>query len=228
MRIVIIGGSDVAVQAARLLLGRGDDVVVIESERERVEELSEMLDCGFLHGDGSNPSILREAGPGQTDVLICVTDNDQVNIIASLVGRSLGFERVITSIRDPAFERICQELGLEETIVPGHAIARHLSDMCHGAGAVELAPTIRGKARLFSFFARPEDVGPVESVALPEASRIVCYYRDDAFHLASEGTRLKEGDEVVVLTDSAHLEALREIWRPKQEQETERPAERSD
>lgn len=220
MRIVIIGASEVAIQAARLLLDRGDNVVIIESDRERIDDLSETLDCGFLHGDGSNPSILREAGPEQTDVLLCVTDHDQVNIIASLVGRSLGFSRVITSITDPAFERICAELGLDETIIPGRTIARHVADMCHGAGALELSSMIKGDARLFTFFARREDAGPVGEVELPERSRIICFYRDEAFFLAGGDARLKEGDEVVILTDSAHIERLREIWKPKQEQET--------
>jgi trk system potassium uptake protein TrkA len=220
MRVVIIGASEVAAQTAGLLVDRGDDVVLIEQDRERIETLSESLDCGFLHGDGSNPAILREAGPEETDALLCVTDHDQVNIIASLVGRSLGFERVITSILDPAFERICQELGLEETIIPGRTIARHLADMCHGAVALELSSMIKGEARLFTFFARSEDAGSVEDLDLPEKASAICFYRDEQFHLIRDQTRLREGDEVVVLTDDAHLERLREIWRPKQEQET--------
>jgi len=222
MRIVFVGGSDVAAQAARLLIERGDDVIIIETARDRIEELSETLDCGFLQGDGSNPAILREAGPGQTDALLCVTDHDQVNIIASLVGRSLGFERVITSILDPAFERICQELGLEETIIPGQTIARHLADMCHGAAALEMSSMIKGDARLFTFFARDEDAGPVEELDLPKSARVIGLYRDDAFRVADDTTNLEESDEVIVITHQNDLERLREIWRPRQEQETGR------
>ena len=64
MRIVLVGGSSVAVDTARLLLGRHHEVVIIERDKDRVAVLAETLDCGFLHGDGSRPAILREAAKG--------------------------------------------------------------------------------------------------------------------------------------------------------------------
>lgn len=94
---------------------------------ERIEDLSDRLDCSFLNGDGSTPAILREVGPEQTDVLFCLTDSDQANLISGLVGRSLGFRRVILSIQDSEFEGICRELGLvEDTILPSRTISRYL------------------------------------------------------------------------------------------------------
>ena len=68
-------------------------MIIIESNPEKIEELSDILDCSFLNGDGSKPAILREVGPDQTDVLFCLSDSDQANLISSLVGRSLGFKR---------------------------------------------------------------------------------------------------------------------------------------
>ena len=74
--------------------------------------LSQELDCGFICGDGSRPAILREADPQHTTVLYCLTGDDKSNMIASLVGRSLGFGRIVTKIDDPELEHICLELGL--------------------------------------------------------------------------------------------------------------------
>ncbi|MCI5120475.1 MAG: hypothetical protein D3908_04625, partial [Candidatus Electrothrix sp. AUS4] len=73
---------------------------------------------GFAPHDGSQPDILREVNPEQTDFLFCLTDSDQANLIANLVGRSLGFKRIVTSIDDPQFVGICHELGLKDTIIP--------------------------------------------------------------------------------------------------------------
>jgi len=102
MRIAFVGAGELTVRSAELLIKRGHEVIIIENEEEKIDALSEILDCSFLHGDGSKPAILREVGPEQTDVLFCLTNNDQANLISSLVGRSLGFKRVIPSIEDPS------------------------------------------------------------------------------------------------------------------------------
>ncbi len=210
MRVVFVGASRLTVRTAHLLVERGHEVVIVEADREKIDALSEDMDCSFLHGDGSKPQILQEAGPEQTDVLYCLTDVDQDNIIAGLVGRSLGFPRVITSIQEPDFETICVELGLEETIIPSRTISRYLADAASGMDILELSTAIRGEARVFTFVAGQGEAGAIEELDVPERARVICYYRGGDFHMAEGGTSLKEGDEVVLLTSSENLAALRE------------------
>ncbi|MEJ2509369.1 MAG: TrkA family potassium uptake protein [Gammaproteobacteria bacterium] len=214
MRAVFVGAGSLVVKTAHLLLGRGHEVVIVERDKERIDALSQELDCGFLHGDGSKPVILREADPTQTDVLYCLTNNDQANIIASLVGRSLGFGRVITKIEDPEFEHICIELGLENTIIPARTIGRYLADMFEGKDPLELSTMIRDEARGFSFVARKEDEMRIDALDLPKMSRVICIYRDDKFLLPEDDGALKAGDEVVIITHRDNLTALAERWTP--------------
>jgi len=128
MRAVFIGAGSLAVVTAKLIRERGEEVVIIEQDKERIDSLAEQIDCGFLHGDGSKPAMLREADPEHTDVLFALTGNDQANILASLVGRSLGFKRVVTKIEDVELEHICKELGLEDVIVPSRTVGRFLAE----------------------------------------------------------------------------------------------------
>jgi trk system potassium uptake protein TrkA len=170
MRVVLIGATAVAVRTAELLIAQEHEVVIVDRDRERIDALSQKLDCSFLHGDGSRPDILREAGPEQTDVLLCLTDSDQSNIIASLLGRSLGFQRVVTTIHDPEFETICLELGLEDTIVPARTISRSLTDLVTGISAPELSTVIKAEGRFFTFIAGDaEKKTPVSKLKLPAA-----------------------------------------------------------
>ena len=118
MRIVILGGSKSTVLATKLLFDQDHEVVMVDFENSRIDKLSEEFDCSFLHGNGAKPAGSQECGPEQTDVLCCLMDNDQANILASLVGRSLGFSFVITSLQDQELEGICQEVGLEGIIIP--------------------------------------------------------------------------------------------------------------
>lgn len=177
------------------------------------------MDCSFLHGDGSRPDLLREVNPEQTDILFCLTDSDQANLIASLLGRSLGFKRVVTSIRDQQFEGICRELGLEDTIIPSRTISRYLQDMVAGSKHVELSTVLKHDARFFTFTTREEDAGAIKELKLPTEARIVCYYRGVKFGHADEETTLRAGDEVVILTHRKNLGQLEERWQPKQREE---------
>jgi trk system potassium uptake protein TrkA len=214
MKAVFIGTTPLSVMTARILLKRGHEVVIIERDKERIEDLNEDLACGFLHGDGTRPVILKEASPADTDVLYCLTDEEQTNIIASLVGKSLGYPRVITQINDPQFEHICIELGLEDTIVPDRTIGGYLADIFEGQDPVILSTMIRDEARTFSFVVRDEDAGPINGLNLPKESRVVCLYRDNKFTLPEESMELKAGDEVVIITHRQHLADLVSHWGP--------------
>ena len=217
MRAVFIGAGAIAVMTTRILVKRGHEVVIIERDKARIDALVEELDCGFIHGDGGKPAILREADPEQTDFLFCLTSNDQSNIIASLVGKSLGFRRMVTRIEDPEFEHICIELGLEDTIVPARTIGRYLADMFAGHDLLELSAMIKDEARVFSFVVREAEAGTIGALKLPKDSRVICCYRDGKFSLPDPEDKLHVADEVVVITHSRNLPDLEERWGPRQQ-----------
>jgi trk system potassium uptake protein TrkA len=216
MRIVFSGAGPSTVMAARTLSAQGHEVIVIELDKEKIERLSDELDCSFLHGDAGKPNILRQVDPQDCDFLFCLTDSDQANIITALLGRSMGFQRVVTSIEDAELETICKELGLEDVIIPVRTMSRQLVNMVRGLHNIELSTLLKNDARFFTFTAGKREAGPAEELELPEDSRIVYYYRGDEFYPADEDTRFKKGDEIVVLTRSEHLPELNERWNPAQ------------
>jgi len=225
MRIVFVGAGDLTVETASLLIERGHEVVIIEADREKTEELSEQMDCSFLHGDGSKPHILDEAGPEHTDFLFCLTENDQHNIIAALVGRSLGFSKVILQIHDEDYLQICRELGLENTITPSKTIARYLADMVAGIDILELSSLIKGEARCMMIQINPETKGKVEEIELPDDARIICLYRDGKFMLPEPDSNLHVDDEVIILTHSKNLSELMTRFHPKQSEKNNHEGE---
>jgi trk system potassium uptake protein TrkA len=224
MRTVFVGAGKVSVETAKALIKKGHEVVIIENDKDKIDEFSEVMDCSFLQGDGSQPNILREVNPGQTDFLFCLTDSDQDNVIASLVGRSLGFDRIVTSIGDPQFEVICRELGLNDTIIPSRTISRYLEDMVGGEKNVELSTVIKDEARFFTLIAKEEDAVAARDLNLPADAKVICYYRDDKFSHADEETTFRIGDEIVILTHSKNMPVLQERWQPKPAQEQQADA----
>ena len=211
MRFVFVGSGSLAVLTGRMLAERGHEVVILERDRAMIDALQEELDVGFIHGDGTRPAILREADPEATDLLFCLTHDDQANIIASLVARSLGYRRVVTKIEDPELEHICVELGLADSLVPMHTVGRYLADMAEGQDIIEISDILRGEARIYSFRVREEQAVPLADLDLPTAARAICVYRNgEDFLFAEPDTRLRVDDEVVILARGGALKTLRE------------------
>jgi trk system potassium uptake protein TrkA len=213
MRAVFVGASSTTLMTARQLLKHRHEVIIIERDEEVIRNLAEEMNCGFLHGDGGKPAILREADPQHTDVLFCLTNQDQTNILASLVGRSLGFRRVVTKINDPELEHICDELGLTDTIVPSRTIGQRLADMLEGQDPLELSTMIREEARVLSFVIRKNDEVDLSELKLPKRCRVVCLYRDGALILPNgEDLKLKEDDEIIIIAHRDTVAELRAHW----------------
>jgi trk system potassium uptake protein TrkA len=214
MRIAIVGGGGLATTCARALIESGCEVVLIEKDGERIEQLRDTLDCGLLHGDGTSPAILREADPERCDALLCLAGSDHDNILASVVGRHLGFARTVTKIEDREYEPICVELGLGDTIVPDRTIARSLVDMVHGKTVLELS-TLGSEVRLYNFVVA--EAMPAAKLELPKRAIVIGVTRSDAFVFADEldGTQLEEDDQVFLLTHVDNVDALEERFGRK-------------
>ena len=81
MNIVIIGAGFTGIQLARRLIGEKNEVTLIDNDSETVRHASNSLDCSVIHADGNSLETLEEAGISKADALVCVTSNDEVNMI---------------------------------------------------------------------------------------------------------------------------------------------------
>ena len=215
MRIVFSGAGPMTVMTAQNLAEEGHEIIVIEVEKEKIDQISEELDCSFVHGDASKPAVLNQVDPKACDFLFCLTNSDQVNIITALLGRSMGFERVVPSIENVELQQLCKELGLDDTIIPVHTMSRYLLQMIQGLDSIELSTFLKNDARLFSFIAGKAQAEPKDKLDLPDNAEVIFYYRKDAFKFVDASTRFKKDDEIVILTQRDNLEALRERFNPK-------------
>lgn len=212
MRVAFVGACPMAIGAAKMLIRAGHEVILVDVDAEKIKAIGEELDCGLIAGDGSKPAVLRDLSPTSTELLVCVTDNDETNILATLVGRSLGFRRIVTKIEEPEFEHVCVELGLEDIIIPSHDAAQRLADLAGGSLPEEVSRYFKGGARLFSFVADEGEAGQVADLVLPKRSRVLCLYRNGVLIDADADATIKLGDEVVLFTHEKNLPQLKERW----------------
>ena len=217
MRAIFVGASPLTVMAARRLLKAGHDVVIIEEDKERISTLSETLDCGFIHGDGSRPAVLEELSPGESDMLFCLSSEDQDNILASLVAQTMDFRRVITKIEDPDFQVICTKLGLDDVIVPDRDVGERLADLVEGHDVADLSAAVESGIRFFHFVAREQDAGRIGELDLPDQVRVIVITRGEESIIVGEDDVLKQDDRVLVVTHRDDLEKLKKRFSQREE-----------
>lgn len=157
MRIVIVGAGNVGYTLAEVLSSSGHDVVLIESKREHALQLENELDIQVVIGNGSQPSILEEAGVSKdttTDVLIACSNRDEVNIMACWQAKRLGVRRVIARAMSKEYTSSRQwttVLGINEIISPERTLAREIEEMLIVHSAVHTTEFFSGEVGSYAF-----------------------------------------------------------------------------
>lgn len=136
MRIIVVGASRFGLATLRQLTEKGHEAVLVDRNRDRLDTISDQVECGLIHGDGTLPSILREAMGDGADVLMMLTNQEEANILGAAVGRSVGFERVVVEIIRTELLPICDELGLDEVVTPHETVARSVVAALEEGGSV--------------------------------------------------------------------------------------------
>ena len=132
-RVVIVGAGNVGLMVARALETRAERVrvKVIERDRKCAEHAAETLERTIvLHGDGLDSALLAEANIDRADAVLCVTDDDKVNMLAAVRAKAEGCPMAIALINDPTLVPLLEPLGVDAYINPRattvSSILRHI------------------------------------------------------------------------------------------------------
>ena len=116
MKIVIVGGGKVGRTLADQLAREKHDIVLIDSDREVVTQLSAQLDIMVMYGNGASMNTLQAAEVGSSDLMIAVTPQDELNFMCCVIARKLGCPNTIARIRDAEYHEqlyfLRDELGV--------------------------------------------------------------------------------------------------------------------
>lgn len=155
MDIVVIGAGRMGLTLAVRLTDEGHNVTVVDMDDERLEELSNSADVMVLHGNGSDYSVLTEAGVADADLLIAVTSNDAVNMICCLTGKKLGVPNAVARVRTMEYYRqmvfLKDELGLSLVLNPELATASEISRILRFPSAANVESFAKGRAEMIQF-----------------------------------------------------------------------------
>ncbi|MBI4233367.1 MAG: NAD-binding protein [Chloroflexi bacterium] len=214
MYIIMVGGGKVGYHLGKALMNAGHEVFLIERDARKVENIVDAFGNIALKGDGSEPSILREAGAARTDVLIAVTGNDEDNLAAcQLAKHHFKVGRTIALVNNPQNEPLFRLLGVDVAVASTQIILAEIEEELPARPPIHVLP-VRGN-REFIGVEIPADsavvgqtLGEVELPPDTQVSAII--NREGHLKPVSENTLLEAYDELVALTTADSAEALLE------------------
>jgi trk system potassium uptake protein len=214
-RVTIIGGGDVGQRLAeRLDTAENLDVTIVERDAARGELLASRLRRTLvLNGDGTDLELLESEDIGRSDVLVSVIDNDERNLLASLLGRQLGVGRIITRVSRAANLRLFERVGIDVTIsARGAAVASVLHQITGGTTRL-LAVVEQGAGRILELEV-PAGYQPrtLREMDPPRNSIIGAILRDKQAIIPRGGDRVQPGDRLIVFTTHAEADLVRDYF----------------
>ncbi|MBI2871595.1 MAG: TrkA family potassium uptake protein [Chloroflexi bacterium] len=213
MYIIVVGCGKVGYPLVRGLLASGHEVLAIERDSHRAEEVSERLGSVVLSGDGSEATALAEAGAKRCDVLIAVTGLDEDNLMACQVAKHrLGVKRTIALVNDPQNETLFKALGVDVTVSHTDFILAQIEEKLPTQPLVHVMP-LRERGRQIVDIRIPPDAAVVgkqlsELELPPDILISLVIGKDGTPRLPNGDTPIESGDEVVAVTPIHQEEAL--------------------
>ena len=152
MKIIIVGCGKVGEAVAAALCVENHDISVIDINNEVVEKVSFAHDVLGICGSGVNTRILTEAGVQNADLLIALTDQDEVNLLSCVIAKKMGTKRCIARVRDPEHNDqavfLSQNLGISMAINPEQLTSRAISRILRMPSAIEVDTFARGRIEM--------------------------------------------------------------------------------
>ncbi|MCL1802672.1 MAG: Trk system potassium transporter TrkA [Eubacteriaceae bacterium] len=227
---MIIGGGRTTYWLADLLSRQAPKtrVKIIEKDKTRCESLAEKLSiktsmCLVVHGDGANEETLLSEDIEQAGCVICLTDEDEHNVLISLYSQRAGIKKVITEV-NYVNQKLVRELGLKNIVCPlsitTEFIMRYIKSLTGNEGnneramANEIYDGADGSIQAIEFkvTAKARCLGtPIKGLKLRNSLLIGCIIRDESIFIPAGDTSLQMGDTVIIISKESKIHHLDDI-----------------
>jgi trk system potassium uptake protein TrkA len=217
MNIIILGAGRVGESVAESLVSEQNDITVIDQDPARLRLLEERLDLRGVVGNGIQPSVLREAGAKDADMIIACAAADESNLVVCKIAHDVfNVPTTIARLRSPEFNEGDALLGksgfaVDHVICPEESVMRYIEQLIQYPEALQVLEFAEGRVSLIVVRAAADSLLVNRSIAefrerLPHAEmRVVALYRQDTLIDASPETCILPGDEVFVLADTRKI-----------------------
>jgi len=224
-RIVVIGAGTVGRHIAGLLQREDIDAVLIDNDRQRLEEAGELFDIQTLHGHGANPSMLERAGVRGADLVLAMTNSCEVNLLAAFNAKKMGARRVVVRSRAPwtmdtSRVDLRKSLDIDQLLNPEMLVALEVVKFLENPDALALATFAHGRVQLRQFVL--DDASEfanhtLKDCRIPAGVLVVVRSRGDEVVIPMGDNVLVPGDKLTIIGLPDRLLEAQQLFRAPRE-----------
>jgi len=225
MKIIVLGAGQVGSNLAEHLVREGNDLTVVDVDNDKLSALQDRFDLRTVCGQASHPSILRQAGADDADMLVAVTVNDETNMVAcKLAGTLFNIPTKIARIRSLDYMKHPDlfakgNFGVDHVISPEQEITDYLRRLIDYPEALQVVDFGGGRARLVAMKARAG--GPLVGHELRDLqkhlpgldARVAAIFRRDRTIVPEGRTVIQNDDEIFFIAATENIRAVMKEMR---------------
>ena len=221
-RVMICGGGHVCFYLAAQLLQAGMQVKIIEQNKNRCEELCEILPkATIIHGNAADQELLLEEGIDQADAFVALTGMDEENIIMSLFAKTQGVGKIVAKVNEDTRAQMVEGLGIDSIVSAKSATAdaimgyvRARNNSYSSANVETMYRLLNGKIEALEFIIKKECEYtniPLKDLPTKKNHLIACIGRKRRVIIPNGDDHLEVGDSVIVVTKDHIISNFRDI-----------------
>ncbi|MEC7819947.1 MAG: Trk system potassium transporter TrkA [Actinomycetota bacterium] len=210
-KIIIVGAGEVGSFLAQKLSTEQHEVTVIEENPKKVENLSSELDVLVILGNGASPSSLSKAGASSADLIIAVTEKENVNMLACYVAKNLGTKKSFARVQDESMKSEQGELKIDQIIDPSESACDEIEKLLSRTGIYDIYEF--GEGKLLSIGGVVSENSPIIGKPLHSIHEkdarghwlITAYVRDGKSSIANGNTIVNKDDHIKIIVKSGEV-----------------------
>lgn len=213
--VAIIGGGNVGLKLAKSLEDLKLNIKIIERDEARCEILAEELNSALvIHGDGTDLELLSEEDIGSCDVVVSVTNNDEKNLLCSLLLKQMGVTRVISRVSKSVNASLFEKVGVDIAISSQNASLNEIKSSLCGTNIGILATVEQGKGEVLKILLS-EDFKPTKimDMKLPAKAIVGVIQRRNRIIIPNGATQVQNNDNLIIFTTSENAPIIREYFK---------------
>lgn len=222
MFVVVIGLGQVGRHVVRTLEWERHDVVAVDTNEEAVRYVEEHHDVMTLQGYGASQKILTQARVSEADLVVAVTDHDEVNLVAALAARSLGAKRVIARVEGREWGTDEESTGVEYGMLgvdvvfnPKLLLARELAKIAQSHGATEVIELANDRIEIVAVDLDDNSKHtrqPLSRIPFPSGVLAAALLHDGELKVPGGNDRFYPGDRVYLVGLPSQMHAAEDLF----------------
>lgn len=218
MYVIVVGAGAIGRQVIDLVTRENNEVVVVEHDSSRAEEISQDYDCLVLNADATEKEVLEEAGAENADAIITTTDEDATNVMVLLLAREIGVPSLVSVVQNPEHMGLFRQIGANVLENPQRLIAEYLVRAVQRPSVKDFM-SLGGTAEVFeititdhSSIAGQSLAVAGESGSIPDGVLIIAIERNDEIITPHGETTIEAGDLVTIFSKNGVTDTLMELF----------------